>query len=210
MKLRVLAGTALLVAAAMPLAAQAAPNFGLAINLAVPTGGFSSTTYADGSKETYDTTVGAQFTASFPVDRNLALRFNVSGQNFSGDWRPAGDQSMNTEDSFWSIGGEAQMFLGNGNAMRHLGAYLIGGVSVDFERFSFSVDDPSFYGNDTWGAVNKTRLGGTVGMGYSWRTVGRWRWTMEGVYHGTLSNHNTDAGDPPAADFVKFSFGMIF
>lgn len=216
MKNLALAGSILLLpAAAVPLAAQT-PNLGVAVNVCVPTGGFNNTNYADGSSEGYDTNLGAQFTLSFPVDRNFALRLNVGGVTFTGDGNLAGmdyrDPTAtvhgNLQDSMWSVGGEAQLFFADGNAMRHVGSYFIGGLSLDFERFSWSqFNDPNFYPD---AVTNKTRLGADVGFGHSFRGVGRWRWTLEGVYHTTLTNADTNAGDPPASSFVKVSVGMIF
>ena len=65
------------------------PHYGFNLNLSFPTGAFSSTTYpayldsfnnqVPPQKETYDVGLGGSFTASFPMDRNLAIRLNLGG-----------------------------------------------------------------------------------------------------------------------------------
>ena len=203
MKNRILCATILALSlAAAPLAAQQA-YLGLALNVSVPTGGFSSTTYDGPVTETFDAGLGMQFTASFPVDRRLALRLNVGAVSFDGRDEQPGYPRYNLKDDMFSLGGEAQLFLGDGSATRHLGGYLIGGASMDWERFSGSQDDPSFYADSV---DNRTRLAGVAGFGYSFRNSGRWRWTLEAVYHKTL----TGTGVWPGADFVRCSVGMLF
>jgi len=205
----ILTATTLALAAGMPLAAQGA-SLGLAAVLGAPTGVFNSTTYGDGSTETYDPALGLQFTASFPMDRALALRLNLTGMNFSGhrnDANPPGYR-YRAQDSMFSLGGEAQVFLGDGNAMRHTGSYLIGGLSLDLERFDISVNDPNNFDALIADTVTKSRLGLEAGFGHSFRYYGRMRWTLEAVYHKTLTG--TAEGDPPASDFVKISYGVVF
>lgn len=206
MKKWILAATTLALATGVPLAAQD-PHFGIAVNVGIPTGAFNSTSYGGGITETYDSALGLQFTASFPVDRSLAFRLNVNGSTFSGHGDEPGYPRYNTQNSMFSVGGEAQIFLGNGNAQRHIGSYLIGGLSADIERFTASYDDPNFY-PDT--VLNKTRLGLNVGFGHSIRYVGRWRWTFEATFHKTLTSHDTNAGDPPASDLVRLGAGIVF
>jgi hypothetical protein len=208
MKKWIFAATTLVLASGAPLAAQDV-HFGIGVNLSVPTGAFNSTNYGGGARETYDSALGAQFTVSFPVDRSLALRLNIGGTTFSGTGDDPGGRPShyNTQNAMFSIGGDAQVFLADGDARRHVGTYLIGGLALDMERFSASVDDPSFF-PDT--VLNKTRLGLNVGLGHSFRYVGRWRWTLEATFHKTLTAHDTDAGDPPAADFARLGFGFIF
>ncbi len=207
MKHWILAAATLALVTGAPLAAQE-PHFGIGLTVGVPTGAFNSTTYPSGATESYESALGLQFTASFPVDRSLAWRLNLSGQTFSGHADdPAVRDRLNTQDAMFSIGGDAQIFLGTGNAQRHLGTYLIGGLALDLERFTASYDDPSFYPDST---INKSRLGLNVGIGHSVRYVGRWRWNFEATYHKTLTSHDTGAGDPPAADFIRLGAGVTF
>ncbi|BDU74552.1 outer membrane beta-barrel protein [Mesoterricola silvestris] len=206
MKTWILAATTLALTVGAPLAAQE-PHFGLGVTVGVPTGALNSTTYAGGATESYDSTLGLQFTASFPVDRSLAWRLNLSGQTFSGHVDEPGQFRVNTQDAMFSIGADAQIFVGGGNAQRHIGTYLIGGLALDLERFSSSYDDPSYY-PDT--VTNKSRMGLNVGIGHSMRYIGRWRWNFEATYHKTLSSHDTGAGDPPAADFIRLGAGVVF
>ncbi len=206
MKNRFMAAIALVLASGVSLAAQDA-HLGLSVNLNVPTGAFSSTTYAGPITEAYDPALGVAFTASFPVDRSMAFRLNLSGTTFSGHADEPGYDRYNLQDAMFSLGGEVQLFMAGGDAQRHLGSYLIGGLSVDLERFSASYGDPSFYADN---AVSKTRLGATVGFGHSFRYVGRWRWNMEVTFHKTLTAYDTNAGDPPPADFVRVGAGIVF
>lgn len=206
MKFWIPAATTLALAMGGPLAAQE-PHFGIGVTVGVPTGAFNSTTYGSGIRESYESALGLQFTASFPVDRSLAWRLNLSGQTFSGHVDEPGQYRINTQDAMFSIGGDAQIFVGGGNAQRHLGTYLIGGLALDLERFTASLDDPSFYADEV---TNKSRLGLNVGIGHSMRYVGRWRWNFEATYHKTLTGHDTGAGDPPAADFIRLGAGVTF
>jgi hypothetical protein len=208
MKNLILAATTLVLAAGAPLAAQNA-HLGVAVNLGVPTGAFSSTTYSDASQESYDPGLGFQFTASFPVDRSLAFRLNLGGNTFRGKYDQPGNYRQDVQDAMFSVGGEAQIFLADGNAMRHLGSYFIGGMALDLEKFSASDSgyDPSFFPNTV---VNKSRLAVVAGFGHSFPYAGRWRWTLEAVYHKTLTSYDTNAGDPPPADFVRISAGFVF
>jgi len=195
--------------AAVPLAAQE-PHYGLGIVLGVPTGALNSAGYPDGQIEGYNSGLGVQFTVSWPVDRSLALRLNVGGVTFDGTGSATGQANWNVEDSLISVGGEAEVFLGDGSAQRHLGTYLIGGLSLDMERFSASDYDPAYFASSE---VTKNRLAATVGIGHTFRSYGRYRWSMEAVYHKTLTG--TDANDYsgvgfPAADFVKLYVGFGF
>jgi hypothetical protein len=137
----------------------------------------------------------------------VAARLNISGQAFSGRATSPGDFRRNLDYSVFSIGGEGQFFLWGGNAYRHLGGYLIAGASADFERFSASYWDPD---DDPSRVERRTRLGGTAGFGYSFRPNGGVRWTVEAVFHKTLTSSDTLAGDPPAGDFVKIGAGVVF
>lgn len=208
---------AALLALGAPLAAQE-PHFGVGIALSVPTGALDSTSYPPSgtvtspAKETYDTTLGAQFTASFPVDRKTAIRLDVYGESSGGTNQAAGYQSFDLRHRLLSIGGEFQVFPGLGSAERHRGGYLLGGLSMDLERFESSQGYPSYYGS----SVDRTRLGGLVGAGFSFRPYGFWHSNVEVAFHKTLSN--TSAGvdaassspGTPAADFIRFTYGIIF
>jgi Outer membrane protein beta-barrel domain len=208
---------ALVLALGAPLVAQE-PHFGLGLSLAIPTGKFDSSNYfppgqgGAASTESYDTTLGGQFTVSFPVDERLALRLDIYGQSTTGTDSAPGYQTYNLQHDLFSLGGEAQYFPGAGDAYRHRGAYLVGGLSMDLERFRSSYGDPNWAGYD----VNKTRLGGLAGVGYSFRPYGRWRTNAEVAFHKTLSGYDTNAqpmvGSPatPPADFVRLTYGVVF
>ena len=75
----------LMLASGAALKAQS-PHMGFSLNVTVPTGGFASTTYnlVPPQKETYDVGLGGSFTVSFPTDRNLAVRLNLSGSSENG------------------------------------------------------------------------------------------------------------------------------
>jgi hypothetical protein len=189
------------------------PHFGLALNLGFPTGDFRSKTYpATGSgtvtqTDGYDLGLGGQFTISFPVDPKVAIRMNLGGQTTDGTNTASGEPTINLRHQMFSLGGEVQVFPGMGSAFRHQGTYLLGGVSADFERFDRSFGTPNVDFTDT---TRKSRMGGTVGVGHSFGYDSFGRFTMEGVFHKTLSGNNLSAGDPPSTDFVKLSFGWIF
>ena len=207
----------LVLAVGVPLAAQE-PHFGLGLSLSVPTGSFNSANYQPAgqggvpSNESYDTTLGGQFTVSFPLDPKLALRLDIYGQTTSGQDTAPGYASYNLQHQLFSLGGEAQYFLGRGDAYRHRGAYLVAGLSMDLENFSSSYGDPNWSGY----SVNKTRLGGLAGWGYSFRPFGRWRTNAEVAFHKTLSGYGNSvqpaSGTPgiPAADFFRLTYGVVF
>jgi hypothetical protein len=209
MKIWIQAMTCLALAAGVPAAAQEA-HLGLGVILGVPTGALNSTSYPDGATENYNNGLGAQFTVSWPVDRSLAMRLNVSGITFDGTGSAPQTYNWNVQDSVFSVGGEAEIFLADGSAYRHLGTYLIGGLHGDFERFSASDYDPSVFAATT---VNKTRLAATVGIGHTFRSYGRFHWSVEAAYHKTLTG--TDSNDKagvgfPSADYFKLYTGVSF
>jgi len=203
MKSWILAVVAVVLAAG-PLAAQDV-HLGVGVDLGIPTGDFSSST-AGGYSQSYNTNLGARISASFPVDRNLAVRLSLGGTTFTGTAGFPDGTSTNLQDDMFTLGGEAQLFLANGNAARHIGSYLIGGAEVDFERFSASTTDPNF---DPYAVANRTRMALVAGFGHSFRTYGRGRWTMEAAYHKTLTGVDTPNGFPPA-DYLRLSVGMVF
>jgi hypothetical protein len=196
------------------MAAQETAHWGMALNLSAPVGSLSDTTYQGTTRNTYDPTLGVQFLVSIPVDRTVAFRVDLGGATFTGNSDEA-DSRYKIQDSVFSLGAEAQIFLGNGNAQRHIGTYLIGGLSLDLERFSGNVDDSydSYYSDS---AYSRARLGGVVGIGHSFRYGGRARWIMEAVYHKTLTGTDQNytetrfSGYAPNVDYLKFSFGMMF
>ena len=203
----ILAGIALGLVTGGTLAAQE-PRFGLGFTVNVPTGALNSSTQA-GATDTYNTTLGAQFTVSWPLSSQVALRLNVAGATFDGSRNWASGGGYNLQDEMLNVGGDLQIFLGQGSARRHVGAYLIGGLSADMERFTGSTDDPGFYPDYS---VNRTRLGAQAGLGYSCPDAGRMRWTLEGVFHKTLTGTDAsfDTRATPAADFAKLYVGFIF
>jgi len=206
----------LILASGSALKAQS-PHYGFSLNLTVPTGGFASTTYpayidafnnlVPPQKETYDVGLGGTFTASFPMDRNLAIRLNLSGSSEDGVNRAPGYSDLNLRHSIFSLGGDLQIFP-QGTAFRHRGLYFLAGLSADFERFDASYgSDPTYYPDYT---TNKSRLGGSVGIGHSFGYDAGMRFTLEATFHKTLTGKPVDAGDPPSADFVKLGFGFVF
>ena len=196
------------------------PHVGFSLNLTVPTGGFASTTYPAYSyldylnnpqmvppqKETYDVGLGGTFTVSFPADRNLAVRLNLSGSSENGVNRASGYPNINLQHSMYSLGGDLQIFP-QGTAFRHRGVYFIAGLSADFERFDRSFGDPQF---DYTNTTNKSRLGGSLGIGHSFGYDAGMRFTLEATFHKTLTGNDVGAGDPPSTDFVKLGFGFVF
>ena len=187
-----------------PLASQDV-HLGLGVDIGVPTGDFSSS-YAGAYSQSYNTNLGVRLTASFPVDRNLAFRASLGGSTFTGTAGFPDGSSENLQDDMFTLGGEAQFFLGNGNALRHVGTYLVGGAELDFERFSASISDPTYFPDSV---ANRSRLALVAGIGHSFRYYGRGRWTLEAAYHKTVTDVNTMNGFPPA-DYVRLSVGMVF
>jgi hypothetical protein len=193
------------------------PHMGFSLNLTIPTGEFASTTYPSYfstsagrtipiQKETYDVGLGGSFTVSFPMDRNLAIRLNMSGSAEDGANRAPGETTINLRHSMYNIGGDLQIFP-QGTAFRHRGLYFVAGLSADFEQFDRSFGDPQFDFTDT---TRKSRLGGSIGIGHSFGYDSGTRFTMEATFHKTLTGNNVDAGDPPSTDFVKLGFGFVF
>ncbi len=189
------------------------PHFGFGLNLVFPTGAFHSTTYPPSAEvaatqhEGYDLGLGGQFTISFPVDPKVALRLNVGGQTNEGSNTATGYDTINLKHRMFSLGGDVQVFPGNGSAYRHQGTYLLGGLSADFERFDRSFGDPNLDYTET---SRKSRLGGSVGLGHSFGYSGAGHFTVEGVYHKTLTGNDKSAGEPPSTDFMKVSLGFVF
>jgi hypothetical protein len=186
---------------------------GFSLNLTSPTGEFASKTYSNlqpPERETYDVGLGGSFTVSFPVDRSLAIRLNLSGSAEDGKNtvpNSPGSSTINLRHSLFSIGGDLQLFP-QGTAFRHRGLYFIAGLSADFEKFEGSVgSDPAYYPDYS---ASKSRLGGSIGLGHSFGYDSGMRFTMEATFHKTLTGKDATAGDPPSTDFVKLGFGFVF
>ena len=193
------------------------PHVGFSLNLLFPTGAFASTTYPGyysvsagrtipAQKETYDVGLGGSFTVSFPVERALAIRLNLSGSAENGTNRAPGETTINLRHSQFNLGADLQIFP-QGTAYRHRGLYFVTGLSADFEQFDRSFGDPQYDYTDT---TRKSRLGGSLGIGHSFGYDAGMRFTMEATFHKTLTAHDVDAGDPPSTDFVKLGFGFVF
>lgn len=206
----------LLLASGGALRAQS-PHIGFSLNLLFPTGEFSSKTYPayyspsagytiPPQKETYDVGLGGSFTVSFPVDRSLAIRLNLSGSAENGTNRAPGETTINLRHSQFNLGGDLQIFP-DGTAYRHRGLYFVVGLSADFEQFDRSFGDPLYDYTDT---TRKSRMGGSIGLGHSFGYGAGARFTLEATFHKTLTSHDVEAGDPPATDFVKVGFGFVF
>jgi len=202
------------------------PRMGLALNLAFPTGMFRNTDYPalalipanryeSAQKEGYDLGLGGQFTLSFPIDPKFAFRLNINGMVTNGSntvvgFNEKGDyRKVNLQHQIWSVGGEMQFFTES--AFRHRGTYFLAGLSGDFERFDRS------FGNFDWDnylddvdTTRKSRLGGTFGIGHTFGYDAGTRFTLEAVYHKTLTGNDETKADPPSTDFVRLSFGVVF
>lgn len=211
----------LILASGSALRAQS-PHMGFSLNLLFPTGDFASRTYPPyyspsagyiipAQKETYDVGLGGSFTVSFPVDRTLAIRLNLSGSAENGTNRAPGEANINLRHSQFNIGGDLQIFP-QGTAFRHRGLYFVAGLSADFEQFDRSFGDlsSSYYNDFNVDTTRKSRLGGNAGIGHSFGYDSGMRFTLEATFHKTLTGNNVDAGDPPSTDYVKLGFGFVF
>lgn len=206
----------LLLAAGPRLQAQS-PHMGFSLNLGFPTGDFANKTYPayysptagyviPPQKETYDVGLGGSFTVSFPMDRTLAIRLNLSAMAANGTNRAAGESTINLRHSQFNLGGDLQIFP-QGTAFRHRGLYLLAGLSADFEQFDRSFGDPLY---DYTNTTRKSRLGGTAGIGHSFGYDAGMRFTLEVSFHKTLTGNDLNAGDPPSTDYLKLGFGFVF
>ena len=199
----------LLLVSGQALRAQS-PHLGFSVNLTVPTGDFASKNYPylnPPEKETYDLGLGGSFTASFPMDRNLAFRLDLSASSETGTNRAPGYSDINLRHSIFSLGGDLQIFP-QGTAFRHRGLYFVAGLSADFEQFSRGYDY-NYYYNDS-SSTSKSRLGAKVGIGHSFGFDAGRKFTVEATYHTTLTSKDVNAGDPPSTDFLKLGFGFVF
>ncbi|HJV91472.1 MAG TPA: hypothetical protein VJ623_14270 [Holophagaceae bacterium] len=217
-----------LFALALALPAQAqTPHVGFGLMLNIPTGEFNQSkypAYVASNGDTigtqtagYDTGLAGYFTLSFPVDRTLAFRLNLSGGSedgtntatiFPNGGGAAYSDRQNLRHSMFSIGGDVQIFL-QGGALRHSGTYLVAGIAADFERFDQGYGDLNDYyysDNTTVSTERKSRMGGTFGFGHSFgRAV---KFNMEFTYHTTLTGKGEL--DPPASNMARLGFGVVF
>ncbi len=209
----------LILASGSDLKAQS-PHIGISLNLIAPAGGFASRTYPayydtlaartiPGQKETYDVGLGGSFTVSFPMDRTLAIRLNLSGSAENGTNRAPGETTINLRHSQFNVGGDLQIFP-QGTAFRHRGLYFVVGLSADFEQFDRSYGDLSTYSDYNIDTTRKSRLGASGGIGHSFGYDSGTRFTLEATYHKTLTGNDVNAGDPPSTDYVKIGFGFVF
>lgn len=214
---RALSFTALsfLLAAGPALQAQQA-HMGFSLNLLFPTGDFNSKAYppyidstghlVPTQTETYDLGLGGTFYLSFPVDRSLAMRLSFSGAANNGTNTAPGEATINLRHSEFNLGGELEIFP-NGTAYRHRGFYFLAGISADFEQFDRSFGDPLYDYTDT---TRKSRMGGTLGFGHTFGYDAGARFTLECIFHKTLTGNNANAGDPPNTDYARVGLGWVF
>ncbi|MDP1831268.1 MAG: hypothetical protein Q8K67_04355 [Geothrix sp.] len=211
----------LILASGSALRAQSA-HIGFSLNLLFPTGEFASKTYPPyyspsagyiipAQTETYDVGLGGSFTVSFPMDRTLAIRLNLSGSAENGTNRAPGEATINLRHSQFNLGGELQIFP-QGTAFRHRGLYFVAGLSADFETFDRSFGDLSsnYYNDYSVDTTRKSRLGATGGIGHSFGYDAGTRFTLEATFHKTLTGNDVNAGDPPSTDYLKLGFGFVF
>ena len=195
------------------------PHWGFGLVLTNPTGSFSQTKYPPyydsalgrtipTQTEGYDMGVGGYFNMSFPLDRNAAIRLTFGGSSEDGSNTAPGEQRINLRHSTFSIGTDLQLFL-QGGALRHSGTYLFAGVAADFERFDRgygSLDYYYDYYNDAISTERKSRMAGNVGFGHSFGQS--LKFNLEVSYHATLTGKKDT--DPPASDYVRLGFGVVF
>ncbi|HJU82796.1 MAG TPA: hypothetical protein VJ600_01160 [Holophagaceae bacterium] len=207
---------ALALASGQALQAQQ-PHLGFTIDLIQPTGDFDSKTYPPTTNvltpqtESYDVGLGAAFTVSFPLERAVAIRMNLNFNSNDGKNTAPGYATLDIRHTMFNVGGDIQIFPGQG-AFRHRGFYFLGGISADFE--TFEQRDPSYnyyyYYDNYYTTDRKSRMGGQIGFGHSFGGDAGARFTLELLYHTSLSAHDTNAGDPPATSYVKAGFGWVF
>jgi hypothetical protein len=193
------------------------PYIGFGLNLAVPVGGFRSSSYPMGTlpetyeQEGYDAGLGAQFTVSIPLDPVVAFRVELAGQSVTGTNTLAGYETIHLRHELFGISGQVQIFPALG-AMRHKGFYLLGGLSADFERFDRSYDSNWEHNDyyDDYTTERASRMGGLVGFGHAFGYNGGGRFTWEVAFHKTLSGHDQAKQEPIAADYLRLGVGFVF
>ncbi len=214
-RIALLTALPLLLASGSALQAQS-PHMGFSLNLLIPTGDFNSKSYppyfdASGNliptqTDSYDLGLGGTFFLSFPVDRSVAFRLSFSGAANTGTNTAPGQATINLRHSEFNLGGEVELFP-DGGAYRHRGLYFLGGLSADFEQFDRSFGDPGW---DYTNTTRKSRMGATVGIGHTFGYDAGARFTLECVFHKTLTGNNLNAGDPPNTDYLRVGFGWVF
>ncbi len=205
----------LLLGVGLPLRAQS-PHLGVSLNLLFPVGEFNSKTYppyvdstgnvVPTQTEGYDLGLGGTFYLSFPMDRSLAMRLSFSGASNTGTNTAPGQATINLRHSQFNLGGELEIFP-DGSAYRHRGLYFLGGISADFEQFDRSFGDPGW---DYTNTTRKSRMGATVGVGNTFGYDAGARFTLELVYHATITGNDLAAGDPPSTDYLRLGLGWVF
>jgi hypothetical protein len=203
---------ALALACACPVLAQS-PSFGMAFSFAIPVGEFREKTYYfanETEKEGYDLGLAANFWLSYPISRNLAFRPGVEimvteGTNTAYSM-VYGQDTLFARHVMFSVFAQAQIFFED--AYLHRGPYIIAGLSGDLERWERSYDNYWDVYSPIW-ADRKTRLGGTFGLGHAFYTPSGFRFIAELTYHATLSGRDALL-EPPKADHLKVSFGLVF
>jgi hypothetical protein len=189
------------------------PHVGLTLNITVPTGEFYEKTYPPTSQvdapqvEGYDVGIGGQFTLSFPVQRNLAIRLGFGGMSSRGANTATGYDQIYLRHNMFSISGDLQLFFED--AYLHRGTYVFGGVSANFERFERSYDDYWDYRSDI-DISRKSRTGGTLGLGHTFYTSSGFKFITEISYNTSLSGRDSNIDAWPKTEFLKIGLGFVF
>jgi hypothetical protein len=208
-----------LVLASVAFAQAQSPNGALSLSVSLPVGEFAEKTYGPtnnvNAKQTegYDGGIGGQFTMSFPLSRNAAFRAGLGFNSSRGTNTAPGYDTVYLRHSMFSLTSELQIFTQN--AYQHKGSYIVAGISSNFERFERSFDD--FWDDDYYYSYGierdverKTRLGGIIGFGHTFFTGSGINFVTEISYHTTLTKKDFYRDDPPATDFIKITFGLVF
>jgi hypothetical protein len=189
------------------------PNAAISFNIALPMGEFREKIYAPwGDVDTnqiegYDVGIGGTFTLSFPVSSNLAIRAGIGAISSKGTNTAQGYMTQFLRHSNVMVSSELQFFTKS--AYQHSGTYLFAGISGNFERFEMGDDDK--FDRYTERLVNRiNRAGGSIGIGHTFYGNSGVNFVTELSYHATLTSKDFYRGDPPAVDFAKISFGMVF
>jgi hypothetical protein len=190
------------------------PNAALTIGFTIPTGEFREKIYwprndVDANQvEGYDVGVGGGFSLSFPMNRNMALRTGIGFVSSKGTNTAPGYETIFLRHNNVMLTGELQFFTKN--AFQHSGTYIVAGISGNFERFERSFDDNWDYSWSEKDVSRTNRLGGIIGIGHTFYSGSGLNFVTELSYHTTLTGKDLYRDEPPAANFVKVSFGMVF
>jgi hypothetical protein len=193
------------------------PNAAISLGITIPTGEFREKIYAPWGEVTtnqiegYDVGVVGAFSLSFPMSRTVALRTGIGFISSRGTSTALGYETLFLRHSNVMLSAELQLFTKN--AYQHAGTYTFAGFSTNFERFERAYDDnwdsSYWYGSEV-DVTRKNRLGGTIGIGHTFFSNTGFNFVTEWSYNTTLTGKDPYRSDPPAADFVKISFGMVF